>query len=76
MIEIKELMLSVPDMTSQQGERLGVDVAERLFDTLPPKYANGNIEALDIRLTAAQGLDHSQLVNDIASQIHYQLLNR
>jgi hypothetical protein len=76
MIEIKELTLTLPDMTPQQGEKLGLDVAERLLDTLPPNYASGKIDALDIRLTNTQGRDHNQLVNDIASQIHYQLLNR
>ena len=60
MIEIKELTLTLPHMTPHQGERLGLDVAQRLLDTLPPKYANGNIDALDIRLTAAKGLDHNQ----------------
>jgi len=76
MIEIRELMMTLPDMTPEQGERLGQDVAERLLDTLPTNYAGGNIESLDIRLSISSGSDHSQLVNDIATQIHYQLMNR
>jgi len=76
MIEIHELMMTLPDMTPEQGERLGQDVAERLLDTLPPNYAGGNIESLDVRLSITSGLDHNQIVSDIAAQIHYQLMNR
>ena len=76
MIEIRELMMTLPDMTPEQGERLSQDVAERLLDTLPPNYAGGNIESLDVRLSITSGSHHSQIVNDIAAQIHYQLMNR
>jgi hypothetical protein len=76
MIEIRELMMTLPDMTPEQGERLGQDVAERLLDILPTNYAGANIESLDISLSITSESDHSQLVNDITTQIHYQLMNR
>lgn len=76
MIEISELTMSLPDMTPEQGERLGYDVAECLMSTLPPDHWGTHIDSLDIRLTVSSSTDHHQLANEIAAQIRYQLLNR
>jgi hypothetical protein len=76
MIEINEMIMSLPDMTPEQGERLGYDVAECLMNTLPPGNWGSHINSVDIRLTVSASTDHSQLANDIASQIRYQLMNR
>lgn len=76
MIEINEMIMSLPDMTPEQGERLGYDVAERLMKTLPPGDVGTHIASLDIRLTVSASADHGQLADDIAMQIRYQLMNR
>jgi hypothetical protein len=76
MIEINELTMSLPDMTPEQGERLGYDVAECLANTLPSGDKETHVDSLDIRLTVSSSTDHHQLANEIAAQIRYQLQNR
>jgi len=76
MIEINELVISVPDLTPERGEQLGQDVARRLLDVLPQKYGNRIIDSLDVRLSVGSALDYDQMVNDISAQIRYQLLNQ
>ena len=76
MIEINELVISVPDLTPERGEQLGQDVARRLLDVLPQNYGNRIIDSLDVRLSVGSALDYDQMVNDISAQIRYQLLNQ
>jgi len=76
MIEITELTMSLPDMTPEQGERMGYAVAECLANILPADHERTYVDSLEIRLTVSASTDHQQLANEIAAQIRYQLLNR
>ena len=76
MIEINELIMNVPDMSPQQGEQLGHDVAVRLMETLPQNYSQGSIDSMNIKLTMPLASDHDQIVSEIAEQIRFQVLNR
>lgn len=76
MIEINELIISLPDMSPQQGEQLGHDVATRLMETLPQSYSQRSIDLMNIELTMPSASDHDQIVCEIANQIRFQVLNR
>ena len=76
MIEINELVINIPDMTQERGEQLGQDVAKRLVDVLPQSHGNVTVDSLDVRISVGSELDYDKMVNDISSNIRYQLLNR
>ena len=76
MIEINELVIHIPDVTPERGEQLGQDVAKRLIDVLPQNYGNVTVDSLDVRISVGSELDYDKMVNDISSNIRYQLLNR
>jgi len=76
MIEINELVISMPDMSPQQGERLGHDVAIRLMETLPQNCSHRTVDSMNVKLSVPSVSDHDQIVHEIAEQIRFQLLNR
>ena len=76
MIEINELVMSLPDMTPEEGEKLANDVAVRLVTDLPIGFNCRSIDSLDVRLSVLHTTDHNKLADDIVTNIRYLLSNR
>ncbi len=68
-VEIDQLCIRIPGLTSQQAHHLGNEVARRLAMRLPERVAALHLGALDLRLTVPQGTRQSQAVDLIVDAI-------
>ncbi|MCB0628735.1 MAG: hypothetical protein R2824_25535 [Saprospiraceae bacterium] len=69
MIEIKNLLLRLPDMDADAGREIAELVGHRIAELLPPPHQNRYIELMDLQLTLSAGLDRGQMVERIAGAI-------
>lgn len=69
MIEIKEILLQLPGVSTQQGEQLARMVAQRLAGRLPGNWPNKSIPELNVQLEMADGLSQDQLAERIVNAI-------
>lgn len=68
-LEIKELLLKIPNMDKEQGRVLANRVSQKLAAHLPDGLAPQTIADINIRLTDTTNLNHQQLADRIVDAI-------
>ncbi|MCG8327023.1 MAG: hypothetical protein MI974_05020 [Chitinophagales bacterium] len=69
MIDIKEMVLQIPEMGKEEGQRLAQEVSQKLTALLPADFEPQTIDAINLKLDYPNGASRSQLSTLIATSI-------
>ena len=68
-IKIEELVLRIPELTEEEANGLGKEVARRVADGLPSQSSLRELGALNLRVTVTPGTPCTQMASVIAEAI-------
>jgi hypothetical protein len=73
MIEIQDLVLKVPNISPEEGQQMGTDIAQRVAAALPEGTSDRTIGELNLRLSFAPNMSREAMTTAIANRIIDQL---
>lgn len=68
-VRIERMTLRVPRLSQEEGRSLGQEVMRRVADGIPPVMSERQLDALNIKVSIAEGTDRSRMAKLIAEAI-------
>ena len=76
MIDIKELVLQIPEMSKEEGHLLAHEVSRKLSAYLPDDFEPMTVDTINLRMNYPVGASRNQLSSLIAESIWKNILHR